>query len=270
MHVIDHTRCTALVNGTSHTVLYNGQSLQFLDAIIPRIGASVTGLGAAVINQFELMGAVTPTQSDALLRARDKLRCLQKLALAGVPVPRTAMVSHRGHLRYLLGDLGGLPVVVKILESTHGIGVTLAETPYRLEAAIDGYLRLHERVLLQEYIAEAEGSDIRVLVVDGAVVAAMRRQAQTGDFRSNLHRGATAEPYELSEAETKLVLRVTELMELDVAGVDLLPSNRGPLVMEVNASPGLQGIETITGQDVSGAIIDMIERRYADRINSPS
>lgn len=265
MYIFDHTRCALLLENDHPAVWYEGRSLKFLDGIVPRIGASVTSMGASVIQQFEAMGVATPTQSDALLRARDKLRCLQQLAAEGIPVPKTIALATRQELSGPVSALGGLPVVVKLLESTHGIGVALVDTPYSLEATVDSFLQLHERVLLQEFIAEADHADTRVLIVDGEIVASMRRQARFGEFRSNLHRGATGSRVELGPAERELVRRVVDIMQLEVAGVDLIQSRRGPLVMEVNASPGLEGIETITGADVAGAIIRLVERRVKAR-----
>lgn len=260
--IIDHTQCNLVLDGMSAGVRYRGQPLPALDAVIPRIGASVTALGAAVISHFELMGVATPTGSEALLRARDKLRCLQELATHGLPVPRTIMVSGGQNNLYQMANLlGELPVVVKLLESTHGMGVELADTYAALYTYVETFQHFDDRILLQEFIAEAEGADIRVLVVDGAIVAAMRRQAQPGEFRSNLHRGASAMPYSLSSEEEELVIAVVKALNLDVAGVDLIPSHRGPLVMEVNASPGLEGIESVTQVNVADAIIQLVERK---------
>ncbi len=263
MRVIDHTGCTLMIRDHRPTVYYQGRSLHQLDAVIPRIGASVTSLGAAVIQQFELMQVFTPTRAESLLRARNKMRCLQQLAAAGVPVPKTVMLTHSQPSKQLMKELGGFPIVVKMLESTHGVGVALADTPITLHATVEAFIRLHEKVLLQEYIAESKGSDMRVVVVDGRIVAAMRRQAQPGEFRSNLHRGATAERIELSDEETVLVQKVVDLMDLDIAGIDILHSKRGPLVMEVNASPGLEGVERITGVNIAESIIRMVEQRCA-------
>jgi ribosomal protein S6--L-glutamate ligase len=261
VYVIDHTQCNLVIDNGEPSVLYKGKSLPHLDAIIPRIGASVTSLGAAVINQFELMGVPTPTGSEALLRARDKLRCLQLLAQHGLPVPKTIMLNGQQSLYHAANLIGELPIVVKLLESTHGTGVELADSYYALVTYVETFLQFDDRILLQEYIAEAAGADIRALVVDGEIVATMRRQAQPGEFRSNLHRGATARPYTLDDDEAALVKAVVEALQLEVAGVDLLPSDRGPLVMEVNASPGLEGIEATTGVDVAGKIIRLVERK---------
>ncbi len=261
MYVVDHTECSLLIEEERPNVFYRGKPLHFLDAIIPRIGASVTGIGAAVIKQFELLDIVTPVGSEALLQARDKMRCLQQLAKAGVRVPKTIMVGREQNLYQLAARIGGLPAVVKLLESTHGMGVELVENYFALSTCLDSFRQFNDRVLLQEYIREADGADTRVLVVDGKVVASMRRQAQDGEFRSNLHRGATAEKVELTEAEHELVRKVVQVMDIDIAGVDLIYGKDGPLVMEVNASPGLEGIENTTGVDVAGHIIRLVERQ---------
>lgn len=245
----------------SPTVIYEGDSLHALHAVIPRIGSSITEQGAAVIQQFEVMGVYTTTSSEALLQSRDKLRCLQQLNRAGIPTPRTVLVNHLDQLPDLLGAIGGMPVVIKLLQSTHGVGVILAETYHQAISTIEAMLRLGTRVIVQEFIRESAGEDVRAFVVAGEVVAAMCRRAADGDFRSNLHRGATAAPTRLGDAEEELVRRAVRALRIDVAGVDLLRSRRGPLIIEVNASPGLEGIETITGVDVSGKIIQHIERR---------
>lgn len=244
------------------SIYHDGFLVDTPDAIIPRIGSSVTAKGAAVIAQFEAMNMITTVRSMALLQARDKLHCLQKLAAHGIDVPNTSYVNDNAHLVTVINQLGGLPVVIKLLESTHGVGVILAETLKSAESTIEAFQKLRERVIIQEFIEEANGADIRVLVVAGRVVAAMKRQARPGEFRSNLHRGASAEPIRITEEEKEIVLKATKVMGLDIAGVDLLRSDRGPLVMEINASPGLEGIETITNVDVSGKIMRFLEDRY--------
>ena len=261
MHLVDHARCNLAVGRDNSGVYYHDRLLERPDGVIPRIGASITVHGAAVIAQYESMRIPTTTTSTALLRARDKLRCLQHLAGHGIPVPDTILCTERNSVRGAMRALGGPPLVLKLLESTHGVGVDLAESSWQVMRTAEAFLHLHRRFLMQEYIAESNGADIRVLVVGGQVIAAMRRQAAAGEFRSNLHRGATSEPVDLSATEIELVLRVAQLMELDVAGVDLIPSDRGPLVMEVNASPGLEGIENTTGVDVAGAIIELIAQK---------
>ena len=262
MSVIDHTRCSLLLDGNKANVFYQSKPLHYLDAVIPRIGASVTALGAAVISQFELMGVVTPTSPQALQLARDKLRSLQLLSQKGLPVPKTIMVGRYENLHQIAVKLGGFPVVIKRLEGTHGEGVALAHNFWELQRLMSSYFRFHDRVILQEYIPEARGADTRVIVVADQIVASMRRQAKPGEFRSNLHLGATSFPINLGAAETEIVREVTRSLGIEVAGVDLLPSKRGALVMEVNASPGLEGIEKTTGADVAGAIVQHVERKF--------
>lgn len=261
VHIIDHARCNLLLSSGKARIVYEEWSLGHLDAVIPRIGSSVTLRGAAVISHFELMGVFTVTRAQALLHARDKLRCLQRLVARKVAVPRSAFVAEGEDLEAILRHVGGLPVVVKLLESTHGAGVLLAETLQQLEATVEAFHRLGERVIIQEFIREVKGADIRAFVVAGEVVASMLRQAAPGEFRSNLHRGATAMPVVLTEEEKVLALRSVAAMGLNVAGVDLLRSEQGPLVLEVNASPGLEGIEQTTGIDVAGRIIEFVEQQ---------
>lgn len=260
VEVIDHYRCNLVVQAKGPRILYENRLLPKVDAVIPRIGASVTFQGASVIRQVESMRIFTAVRAEALLRSRDKLHCLQLLAQAGIDVPRSFYVNHLDDLPWLLEGLGGEPVVIKLLESTHGVGVILAEQRSTAMSIIEAFQRTKERVIVQEFIQEAAGTDIRAFVVDGKVVATMKRSATNGDFRSNLHRGAVAELTQLSTEEEEIVLKATKVLGLPIAGVDLLRSNRGPLVMEVNASPGLEGIEGITGVDIAGAIIEYLER----------
>jgi ribosomal protein S6--L-glutamate ligase len=267
MHIIDHTRCTLVVDRGAPQVYYDDFRLNSIDAVIPRIGASVTSQGAAVINQFEMMNAFTVARAEALLQSRDKLRCLQKLSRCGIDTPRTVFAAPGQNLSHLINLVGGLPIVIKLLESTHGIGVLLAESYHSAESAVEAFQKLGGRVLLQEFIAEAQGADIRAFVVAGEIVATMKRQAQEGEFRSNLHRGASSTAIHLNEHEQQLVKKTVRMMGLDVAGVDILPSNRGPLIIEVNASPGLEGIETTTQVDIAGKIIDFVEKRVLELRN---
>ncbi|MEO0340726.1 MAG: RimK family alpha-L-glutamate ligase [Bacteroidota bacterium] len=262
VRIVDHTRCHLLVENRKLTVYHDGFVVDQPDAIIPRIGSSVTARGAAVISQFESANLITTVESTALLQARDKLKTLQKMAGSGIDVPGTAYLSSNENLLAVIDRLGGFPVVIKLLEGTHGIGVILAETLKSAEATIEAFQKLKERVIIQEFIAEAKGADIRAIVIAGKVVASMKRQAKAGEFRSNLHRGATATPTRLTKAEEETVVKATQLMGLDIAGVDLLRSARGPLIMEINASPGLEGIENTTGVDVAGKIIRFLEARY--------
>lgn len=266
VRIIDHVNCHFTIQKGRMSVYHDGFLVDQPDAIIPRIGSSVTAKGAAVIAQFEAMKVITAVRSMPLLQARDKLRCLQKLAASGVDVPKTAYLNNNEHLSTVIDQLGGLPVVIKLLESTHGVGVILAETLKTAESTIEVFQKLRERVLIQEFIEESRGADIRVLVIAGKVVAAMKRQAKAGEFRSNLHRGASAEAIRITDEEKRLVLQATKIMGLDIAGVDLLRSRRGPLVMEINASPGLEGIETITKVDVAGSIIRYLENKHRLKI----
>lgn len=267
MRVIDHTRCNLVINNGGAQVIYEDQRIRRIHAIIPRIGASVTMHGAAVINQFEAMNVFTVAKADALIQSRDKLRCLQILARFRLPVPKTLLVGAGQELSELIRHVGGLPVIIKMAESTHGVGVVLAETFATAESIVEAFRKLKEKVLLQEYIVESSGADVRVLVVGGEIIAAMKRQAKEGEFRSNLHRGASSEPIRLEEEEEELVKKAVKLLGLDVAGVDLLRSKRGPLIIEVNASPGLEGIETTTGIDIAGKIIEFIEKRTEELRN---
>ncbi len=259
--VVDHTCCNLLMEKKKLTIVYKDQLLENVDAIIPRIGSSVTFQGAAVIQHFELMRVFTVARSYALLQARDKLRCLQKLASYGIDVPRSIFVGQYQDIQELISKVGGLPVIIKITESTHGSGVLLAETFHSANSIIEALHRLKEKVMVQEFVRESAGTDIRVLVVAGKVVASMKRRAKEGEFRSNLHRGASSTIEPLTSRERELAIKATQIMGLDVAGVDLLRSSRGPLILEVNASPGLEGIETTTGVDIAGKIIEFIERK---------
>ncbi len=259
--VVDHTGCNLFMEKGKLEISYKGEYLREVDAIIPRIGSSVTFQGAAVIQHFELMKVFTVARSYALLQARDKLRCLQKLASYGIDVPRSVFIGQGQDIEELINEVGGFPVIIKITESTHGAGVLLADTYSSASGIIEALHRLKEKVMLQEFVEEAAGTDLRVLVVAGQVVAAMKREAMEGEFRSNLHRGAQAKIEEITAREKELAVKACRIMGLDVAGVDLLRSSRGPLVLEVNASPGLEGIETTTGVDVAGKIIDFIERK---------
>jgi len=263
--VLDHTRCQLLLEQEEAYIFYEGMALPRQQAIIPRIGASVTPLGATVIRHFEMLDAYTLIQPEALLQTRHKMRCLQQLAQAGIPIPKTAMVHNSNDVSRILTVLGGMPIIVKLTESTHGSGVILIKDHLTAQSAIDAFLRMDKEVMVQEFVSEAEGSDIRAIVVGGKIVAAMRRQAQEGEFRSNMHLGASAEKIWLSPKEQQLVKKVVRILKLDVAGVDLLQSKRGPLVLEVNASPGLEGIEQVTGEDVAGAIIRHLERQVKKR-----
>ncbi len=265
VRVLDPLRCYMQIAPGQFLLRYKGKPLSGIDAVIPRIGASVTFYGTAVLRQFELMGAYTPNGSDAVLRARDKLRCHQILAGEGLGLPVTVFGDNPDDTGDLLGMLGKPPHIIKLNEGTQGAGVILAENPGASRSVIEAFRGLYANFLVQEFIAEAKGADLRCFVVGDRVVAAMRRQAGEGEFRSNLHRGGKATPVELSEAETDTALRAARAMGLGVAGVDLLRSKRGPLVLEVNSSPGLEGIEGASGVDVAGSIIEFVTSAAASR-----
>lgn len=269
VHIIDHARCNLLIGPQGAAVYYNGQSLDALEGIIPRIGSSVTNVGASVVNHFELMGVPTTTRAEALLRARNKMRSLQHISAEGFAVPLTVMAGGKMQEAGDLAEMvGGFPLVVKPLEGTHGVGVMLVTSYEKLVAALDMFERFGQPVLIQEFIREAEGSDIRAVVIGGEIAAVMQRRAKHGEFRSNLHQGGTAEKIELSWEDQQLVKNIAAAMELDIAGVDLLPSKRGPLVMEVNTSPGLEGIEQVTGADLAGMFYELIAQKVRNN-NSP-
>jgi len=259
-HVIDYVRC--YMNITSHNpkVMYQGQTLEGYDAVIPRIGATNTFYGTAVVRQFEMMGVFCMNESQAISRSRDKLRCLQLLARRGIGIPVTAVADSTKDVQGLISIVGHAPLVIKLVEGTQGIGVVLAETDKAAESVIQAFRELSANILVQEFIAEANGADIRCFVVGKKVVASMKRQGPDGEFRSNLHRGGHAERVKLTPEERSTAIRSAKSMGLNVCGVDILRSNHGPVVMEVNSSPGLEGIETTTGVDVADHIVRFLER----------
>ncbi len=262
IQVIDALRCYMNIVSHKPTVHYKGEELQKFDAIIPRIGASITFYGTSVLRQFEVMGVYPLNESVAISRSRDKLRSMQLLSRKGIGMPVTGFANRPDDIKDLIKMVGGAPLVIKLLEGTQGIGVVLAETKKAAESVIEGFMGVKANILVQEYIKEAGGADIRCLVVDGKVVASMKRQAVAGEFRSNLHRGGTASLIKITPEERSTAVRAAKIMGLNVAGVDLLRSNHGPVVMEVNSSPGLEGIEEATGKDVAGLIIRFIEKKY--------
>ncbi|GAB4182126.1 MAG: 30S ribosomal protein S6--L-glutamate ligase [Deltaproteobacteria bacterium] len=261
MHVIDPLLCYMTIASQRPTIHYKGEELAGFDAIIPRIGASITFYGTAVARQFEMMGVYNVNESVAISRSRDKLRSLQLLARKGVGLPVTGFAHSTKYTRDLIKLAGGAPLVVKLLEGTQGIGVVLAETQKAAESVIEAFRGLKTNILVQEFIKEADGADIRCLVVGDKVVAAMKRQGKEGEFRSNLHRGGTATITRLTPEERSTAVRAARIMGLNVAGVDILRSNHGPVVMEVNSSPGLRGIEEATGKDVASMIIQFVEKQ---------
>ena len=258
--VLDVLRSYMDVVPSKPEVHFKGSVLPAFDAVIPRIGASVTQYGTAVLRQFEMMGAFPLNESVAISRSRDKLRSLQLLARKGVGLPNTGYAHHPDDIDDLIKMVGGAPLVIKLLEGTQGIGVVLAETRKASESVIEAFMGLKANIMVQEYIKEAGGADIRCLVVGDKVVAAMKRQALPGEFRSNLHRGGSASLVKITPAERATAVKAAKVMGLNVAGVDVLRSERGPLVMEVNSSPGLEGIEKATGKDIAGMIIEFIEK----------
>jgi ribosomal protein S6--L-glutamate ligase len=249
------------MNITSHRprVHYKDKVLDYFDAVIPRIGASITFYGTAVLRQFEMSGVFGTNESVAISRARDKLRCLQLLARKGIGLPVSGFANSTKMTEDLIAQVGGAPLVIKVLEGTQGKGVVLAETNKAAESVIDMLRGVNAYFLVQEFIKEARGADIRCFVVDGKVIASMKRQAPEGEFRSNLHRGGTASEVRITPEERGVAVRAAKVLGLNVAGVDLLRSQHGPLVMEVNSSPGLEGVERCTKVDVAGKMIEFIE-----------
>jgi ribosomal protein S6--L-glutamate ligase len=258
VRVLDPLRCYLRISSGGFDMHYKGRTIAGYAAVVPRIGASITRYGTAVLRQFELMGTYTPNSSDAIARARDKLRCHQLLAAQGIGLPVTVFGDNPDDTVDLLSMLGPPPHVIKLNEGTQGAGVMLTEKPSASRSVVEALRGLYANFLVQEFIAEAKGADLRCFVVGGEVVATMRRQAPKGDFRSNLHRGGSARAVRASEDEQVAAIRAAGVLGLGVAGVDLIRSRRGPLVLEVNSSPGLEGIEAATGVDIAGRIIDHV------------
>ncbi len=258
--VINHMRCYINVTSSKPSIHYGGKRLPVYDAVIPRIGASVTFFGTAVVRQFEMMGVYSVNESLAITRSRDKLRSLQLLARRGIGLPVSVFAHRTGQADDIIEMLGGAPVVIKLLEGTQGLGVVLGETENAAKSIIQAFAGLDANFLVQEFIKEAGGEDIRCLVIGGRVVASMLRRGKEGDFRSNLHQGGTAESIRITPTERSVATAAARAMGLNVCGVDLLRANHGPVVMEVNSSPGFEGIETATGIDVAGKVIDFIEK----------
>jgi ribosomal protein S6--L-glutamate ligase len=258
--VLDHLRCVLVIEKGRPHIYHKDEEVKDVNAVIPRIGASVTFYGAAVVRQFEMMKIFTAVESQALVRSRDKLRCLQLLAKAGIGIPKSAFISNPKHVENVIKLVGGAPVVIKLLEGTQGIGVILAETQNSAKSVIEAFLDVDVDILVQEFVKEANAQDIRAFVVDGKVVGAMRRTGAAGDFRSNLHRGGTAEVIKLSAEEKAMAIRAAKQLGLGIAGVDMLPTKNGLVVNEVNSSPGLEGIEKATGVDIASMIFEYVER----------
>lgn len=260
VQVVNPLRCYMNITSAKPMIHFREYLLNDYDAIIPRIGASVTFYGTAILRQFEMMGMYTLNDSTSISRSRDKLRSLQILSRSGIGLPTTSYAHSTKMTAQLIEMVGGAPCVIKLIEGTQGKGVILAETPKAAESVIDGLRQMKAHFLVQEFIKESNGCDIRAFVIGDKVVASMMRRAKEGEFRSNLHRGGSAIPVDISKEEAQAALNAARALGLNVAGVDLLRSSRGPLVLEVNSSPGLQGIENSTGLDIAGMIIDYIEK----------
>jgi ribosomal protein S6--L-glutamate ligase len=267
MEVIDPLRCYMMIASGHPTIHYRGEVLQDFDAIIPRIGASTTFYGSAVVRQFETMGIYCLNRSVPITRSRDKLRCLQLLARRGIGLPVTGFAHLTRYTHDLIQLVGGVPVVIKVLEGTQGIGVVLAETENAAGSVIEAFRSLKAQILVQEFVREAGASDLRCFVIGGRVAAAMLRQGKEGEFRSNIHRGGTAAPARITPEERTTAVRAARAMGLSIAGVDMLRSRQGPLVLEVNSSPGLEGIEKATGKDLAGMVITYIEKHARPAID---
>ncbi|HMB64039.1 MAG TPA: 30S ribosomal protein S6--L-glutamate ligase [Eudoraea sp.] len=260
MRVIDHAKCDLIIERRKPGLIYMGKEVTDVDGLIPRIGSSITFYGTAVVRQFEMMKVFSAVESQALVRSRDKLRSLQILSRAGLGLPKTVFSNYSRDVGAIIDKAGGAPVVIKLLEGTQGLGVVLADNRNSAESILEAFNGLQARVIVQEFIKEAKGADIRAFVIDGVVVGAMKRQGKEGEFRSNLHRGGSANIIELTDEEENAAIKAARAMGLGVAGVDLLQSSRGPLILEVNSSPGLEGIEAATGKDIAGLVIKYVER----------
>jgi len=260
VRIIDYVNCDLIISDEGLHISYHGHLLDDIDAIIPRIGASWTSYGAAVIRQFEYLNTFTTLKSEALVRARNKLICSQILSADGLHMPKTIVSNNSIAYSNLLSSFDGDKVVIKLINSTHGIGVLLARKGTQAENILEAFTRSKQKSMIQEYIEESKGADIRIFIVDDEIVGSMKRQAQAGEFRSNLHRGGRSTLVDITEEEAACALRAVKSLGLKVAGVDMLRSNRGPLILEVNASPGLEGIENTTKVDIAGRIINFVER----------
>jgi ribosomal protein S6--L-glutamate ligase len=265
MHVLDPLQMSMTLHSNQPSLMYQGRPVEAFDAVIPRIGASITFYGTAVVRQFEMMGIPTLTDADAIARTRDKLRCLQLLSRHDIGIPSTVITRNRRDVLPAISRVGGTPVVVKLLEGTQGVGVILADSDQSARSVIDALQGLKQNILIQEFVQEAQGTDIRAFVVGRRVLGAIRRRARAGEFRSNLHLGGEAQAVRLDKQYRDAAVRAAQVVGLSVAGVDLLQSDQGPLIMEVNSSPGLEGIETATGVDIADAIFEYLERRLKGR-----
>lgn len=269
VRVVNPLRCYMDITSAKPMIHYKDQRLNDFNVIIPRIGASITYYGSAVLRQFEMMGVYSLNESTSITRSRDKLRSLQILSRSGIGLPTTSYAHSTKMTEKLIKMVGGAPCVIKLIEGTQGKGVILAETSKAAESVIDGFRQMKAHFLVQEFIKESSGCDIRAFVIGDKVVASMMRKAKEGEFRSNLHRGGSAIPVEISDEEASMAVNAAKVLGLNVAGVDLLRSSRGPLVLEVNSSPGLQGIETSTGLDIASMIIEYIEENFENSHRGP-
>ena len=259
MIILDHTKCYIVNESREPAVWYGNDRIEGIDAIIPRIGASVTFYGASIIRQFEMMKIFSTVKSVALTRSRDKLRSIQIMSREHLGIPKTAFARQPKDVPHLIRTVGGAPLIIKLLEGTQGLGVVLAETQKAAKSVIEAFMGMNTNILVQEFIKEAGGADIRAFVVNGKVVGAMKRQGKEGEFRSNLHRGGSSTMVKLKRSEKAAAVRAAACMGLSIAGVDMLQSDRGPLILEVNSSPGLKGIEESTGVDIATKIIEYVE-----------
>lgn len=259
--IIDYQKCYMNITSNNPMVHYKGEATGHFDAIIPRIGAKRTFYGAAIVRQFETMGVYSINSSLAITRSRDKLRAQQLLAMKGVEMPITGFAPSADHIQDLIQLVGGTPLIIKLLEGTQGVGVVMAETPKAAESVVQTLVGLNANIIIQEFIKESKGEDIRCFVVGEKVVAAMKRQAEPGEFRANIHRGGAAKAVQITAQEREIAIKAAKIMGLKMAGVDMLRSHRGPLVLEVNSSPGLEGIEAATGKDIASMIIRYIEKK---------
>lgn len=272
--VLDTLRCTMLLAKDQPRMMYRGVEIRGVDVVIPRIGASITAYGLAVVTHFEMMQVPVVNEAGSILRSRDKLRCLQHLSRAGLDIPRTVMAHDRSNVRKLVEEVGGMPLIIKLIRGTQGVGVMIAHTLTEVQSIVDTFWDLGQEIVLQEFVAESKGKDVRALVVGNRVVGAMRRQAKKGEFRSNIHRGGEGQPIELPPAYVEAAVTAARITGLGIAGVDMLEGYAGPRLMEINSSPGFEGLEAATGKDIAGAMVDYAlefaeTRRGGERVRQP-
>lgn len=254
--VLDTLRCSMILGPSGPRMMYRGVEVRGVDVVIPRIGASITAYGLAVASHFDMMGVPVLNSANAISRSRDKLRCLQLLSRSKLDLPRTVMAHDRGNVSRLVKEVGGLPVIIKLLRGTQGVGVMIAHKLSEVQSILKTFWDLGQEIVLQEFVAESQGKDVRALVVGERVVGAMRRQAKRGEFRSNIHRGGKGKAIELPPRYVEVAVRAAKLIGLEVAGVDMLEGREGPRLMELNSSPGFEGLERATGKDIAGAVVE--------------